>query len=149
MIPEQVWDAADIVEHQLFNGHPAGSGMPLAWAHAEYVKLLRSVQDGKVYDVPPQTVERYQNGHHTAGFEIWTEHAQRTWVTLGKALRMAFNEPATVHWSTDDAPEVTVSTAAPVLERHVMKWILPASWKNLLVRIEGQPARTVHLKSRA
>ncbi|MEO6923635.1 MAG: glycoside hydrolase family 15 protein, partial [Bryocella sp.] len=29
MIPEQVWDAKDIPERLLFNGHPSGSGMPL------------------------------------------------------------------------------------------------------------------------
>ena len=149
MIPEQVWDVADITEHKLFNGHPAGSGMPLAWAHAEYVKLLRSVKDGKVYDMPPQTVERYQKGRHCAGFEIWNEQTQRTWVTLGKALRMAFREPATVHWSTDDAPEVTVCTATPVLQLHIVKLILPASWKNLTVRIEGQQYQTVHLQSKS
>lgn len=50
MIPEQVWDADDIPEHMLFNGHPAGSGMPLVWAHAEYIKLLRSLHGGAVWD---------------------------------------------------------------------------------------------------
>src|SRR3954447_24998316 len=39
LLPEQVWDAADIPERELFNGKPAGSAMPLAWAHAEYLKL--------------------------------------------------------------------------------------------------------------
>ena len=149
MIPEQVWDAADIPEHQLFNGHPAGSGMPLAWAHAEYVKLLRSVKDGKVYDTPPQTVQRYQKQHCTGNFEIWTEQAQRTWVTLGKALRMDFDEPATLRWSTDDAPELMTSTAAPVLQRHSVTLILPTSWKTLVVRIEGQQSKTVCFQSRS
>jgi hypothetical protein len=46
MIPEQVWDADDIPEHSLFNGHPTGSGMPLAWAHAEYIRLLCSLHEG-------------------------------------------------------------------------------------------------------
>ena len=99
--------------------------------------------------MPPQTVERYQKGRHCAGFEIWNEQTQRTWVTLGKALRMAFREPATVHWSTDDAPEVTVCTATPVLQLHIVKLILPASWKNLTVRIEGQQYQTVHLQSKS
>lgn len=148
MVPEQVWDAADIAEHQLFNGHPAGSGMPLAWAHAEYVKLLRSVKDGKVYDTPPQTVQRYQKERHTANFEIWTEHAQRTWVTQGKALRMDFNEAATVRWSTDGSPEQIASTAAPVLQRHIVTLTLPTSWKNLTVRIDGQQSHTRHLQVR-
>jgi glucoamylase len=60
LIPEQVWDAADIPERELFNGHPSGSAMPLVWAHAEYVKLLRSLKDGRVFDMLPQTVQRYQ-----------------------------------------------------------------------------------------
>ena len=33
--------------------------MPLVWAHAEYVKLRRSLRDGAVFDLPPQTVKRY------------------------------------------------------------------------------------------
>ena len=60
MLPEQVWDAPDIPEQELFFGQPSGSAMPLVWAHAEYVKLRRSLHDGRVFDMPPQTVERYQ-----------------------------------------------------------------------------------------
>lgn len=59
LLPEQVWDSADIPEHGLFLGRPTGSAMPLVWAHAEYVKLLRSLRDGRVFDMPPQTVQRY------------------------------------------------------------------------------------------
>ena len=51
MIPEQVWDEADIPERRLFFGRPSGSAMPLVWAHAEYIKLCRSLQDGKVYGI--------------------------------------------------------------------------------------------------
>jgi glucoamylase len=59
MLPEQIWDSGDLPKHGLLNGHPSGSGMPLVWAHAETVKLLRSLQDGKIWDMPPQTVKRY------------------------------------------------------------------------------------------
>ena len=59
LLPEQTWDAADIPERELYFGKPSGSAMPLVWAHAEYVKLLRSLRDGKVFDRPPQTVQRY------------------------------------------------------------------------------------------
>ncbi len=31
MIPEQVWNAADIPEQDLFHGRPTGSAMPLVW----------------------------------------------------------------------------------------------------------------------
>src|SRR5581483_885282 len=43
LIPEQVWDAPDVPERELYRGRPSGSAMPLAWAHAEHVKLLRSL----------------------------------------------------------------------------------------------------------
>jgi glucoamylase len=46
LIPEQVWDAADIPERELFCGRPAGSAMPLVWAHAETIPLFRDHQLG-------------------------------------------------------------------------------------------------------
>jgi glucoamylase len=59
LLPEQIWDADDVPERQLFRGRATGSAMPLVWAHAEYVKLLRSLRDGRVFDMPAQTVKRY------------------------------------------------------------------------------------------
>ena len=37
LLPEQIWDAADIPERELFAGRPSGSAMPLVWAHAEHL----------------------------------------------------------------------------------------------------------------
>ena len=42
LLPEQVWDEADKPAKFMFLGKPTGSAMPLMWAHAEYIKLLRS-----------------------------------------------------------------------------------------------------------
>ena len=36
-----------------------GSAVPLVWAHAEYLKLLRSAVDGKVFDRIDPVYERY------------------------------------------------------------------------------------------
>lgn len=58
LISEQVWDADPIPEKELFPGRPSGSARPLVWAHAEHVKLLRSLADGAVFDSPPQTRQR-------------------------------------------------------------------------------------------
>lgn len=99
MIPEQVWDADDIPERYLFNGHPSGSGMPLAWAHSEYIKLLRSLHDGGVWDRIPQTAERYLRRHRTASFQIWTPEQRRGWLTPGKDLRIDLPAPARLGWS--------------------------------------------------
>jgi glucoamylase len=99
MIPEQVWDAEDIPEHMLFNGHPAGSGMPLVWAHSEYIKLLRSIHEGKVWDLPPQTVQRYQVEKRTASFQIWTQVQKRGWLSPSKDLRVDLPVAACIRWT--------------------------------------------------
>ena len=59
LLPEQVWDEADKPPAFLALGKPTGSAMPLMWAHAEYIKLLRSASDRQVYDVIPEVRQRY------------------------------------------------------------------------------------------
>lgn len=53
LIPEQVWDAADIPARELFTGKPTFAACPLVWAHSEYIKLRRSLRDGRIFDQPP------------------------------------------------------------------------------------------------
>ena len=102
LIPEQVWDAEDIPNRGLHNGRPAGSAMPLVWAHAEYIKLVRSLHERKVFDMPPQPVARYQTNKTTSKFAPWRfNHKCRT-IPLGKILRIEVLAPATVHWSDDE-----------------------------------------------
>jgi glucoamylase len=75
--------------------------MPLVWAHAEYLKLLRSLRDGRVFDMPPQTVQRYLVEKTGAPFATWRfNHKCRT-MAAGKTLRVETPAPALVHWSTD------------------------------------------------
>lgn len=51
LIPEQVWDGVGTESaHGYVRGEGTDSATPLAWSHAEYVKLLRSVSDGQVWD---------------------------------------------------------------------------------------------------
>jgi len=59
ILPEQIWDSPDVKSAGMYFGQPAGSAMPLMWAHAEYVKLLHSVMDGRVFDLIPVVAERY------------------------------------------------------------------------------------------
>ena len=44
----------------LYFGKPTGAAMPLMWAHAEYIKLLRSTADGQVFDLIPEVADRYR-----------------------------------------------------------------------------------------
>jgi len=101
LIPEQVWDSEDIPERELFKGKPTGSACPLVWAHAEYVKLRRSMRERRVFDQPPQTVRRYLVEKRTAEFFLWLfNHKVRT-LPCGKKLRIGVLAPATVRWSDD------------------------------------------------
>lgn len=102
LISEQVWDSPDIPARELFLGHPSGSAMPLVWAHAEYLKLRRSLQDGRVFDLPPQCVARYLQRKTTSPFASWRfNHRLRT-LPSGNLLRVEVRTPAIVHWTDDD-----------------------------------------------
>lgn len=102
MLSEQVWDGPDIPDKELFFGKPSGSAMPLVWAHAEYVKLRRSLREGRVFDTPPQTVQRYQVKKTLSPYAIWRfNHKCRT-MASGKTLRVEVLATAKVHWSNDD-----------------------------------------------
>jgi glucoamylase len=119
LIPEQVWDAPDIPQRELFNGHPSGSGMPLVWAHAEYVKLARSLRDEVVFDMPPQTVERYQVQKTGSSLSAWRFNHVANHLLQGTSLRLGLLAPALVHWSTDNWKTVAdVKTADSGLGLH-------------------------------
>jgi glucoamylase len=101
MLPEQLWDAPDIPERELFFGRPSGSAMPLVWAHAEHLKLLRSLHQGRVFDMPPQPVQRYQVEGIGSPYAIWRFNHKCQRIPVGKTLRLEVLAPAIVHWSTD------------------------------------------------
>ena len=102
LIPEQVWDKPDIAERELFAGKGSGSACPLVWAHSEYIKLRRSLIDGKVFDQPPQTVERYLVQQKSAEYFNWRFNNKPRTMPCGKKLRILMAHPAMVHWSFDN-----------------------------------------------
>lgn len=101
LLPEQTWDAPDIPERELFFGRPAGSAMPLVWAHAEYLKLARSLADGRVFDTPPQTLERYVKGDTRSRLVQWRFNQKIRELPAGRTLRVETLAPAIVHWSAN------------------------------------------------
>jgi glucoamylase len=101
MIPEQIWDAPDIPGKELFYGRPSGSAMPLVWAHAEYLKLLRSLHEKRVFDMPPQTAERYQTKRTGSPLAFWRFNHKTHSFSAGRVLRIETLAEATVHWSDD------------------------------------------------
>lgn len=110
LLPEQVWDRHDIPERGLYLGRPSGSAMPLAWAHAEYIKLRRSLADGRVFDTPELTRRRYIEEKTGSPLVIWDLSHRRPEMPPGKILRIQTNAPARITWKTDRHDGGRVST---------------------------------------
>jgi glucoamylase len=102
MLPEQVWDEPDLPSSRMHLGKPTGSAMPLVWAHAEYIKLLRSAHDGQVFDCVPVVADRYLSSRGRKNLEIWKPIQQVKTVKTGETLRIQAPRPFRLHWSDDD-----------------------------------------------
>lgn len=130
LLPEQIWDEPDRPDTRMKFGCPTGSAMPLMWAHAEYIKLLRSVRDGCVFDLITEVANRYRvgnaNRHRSSrcqdqqvfpkaggespqslatsphkGIEIWKFNRQPTSIRQGDILRIQAGAEFRLRWSRD------------------------------------------------
>lgn len=101
MLPEQVWDADDIPSRGLFRGHPSGSAMPLVWAHAEFIKLARSIALGRPIDRPEPAWRRYQGVVPAATRASWRFSAPRASMRTGRTLRLEVLAPARARVTLD------------------------------------------------
>ena len=114
LLPEQVWDTADLPTAHMQLGRPTGAAMPLAWAHAEYLKLLRSIEDGRVFDAIPRVVERF--AHRSAPRprrEVWKFNRQPRTVRATDQLRVLAEAPFVLHSSNDDWASVEDLASRP------------------------------------
>jgi glucoamylase len=102
LISEQVWDCADIPERELYFGRPSGSAMPLVWAHAEHLKLQRSLRDGRLFDMPAQTVKRYLIETTVSPRLTWRFNHKLRSLPPGKILRVELMASAVIHWTSND-----------------------------------------------
>ncbi len=105
LLPEQVWDEADRPERSLRMGQPAGSAVPLVWAHAEYLKLMRSAADGKVFDRIDPVYERYSTAEgrrrRRKNLEIYSCNRPIQHIDAGKTLRILEESRFDVVWTSD------------------------------------------------
>ncbi len=69
MIPEQIWDQADVPKNidkqfvpELKFGEGTGSATPLAWSMAQFIRLAVNLQEGKNLDTPDIVYNRYVLG---------------------------------------------------------------------------------------
>ncbi len=124
MLPEQVWDSEDIAARGLFRGRATGSAMPLAWAHAEYIKLACSIAQGYPVDRPQALWARYRGRRPQALLWYWSPQAPLRSMPANARLAFCLPRPATIVWACDDAAEQSIATRALAMGVHLAR--LPA-----------------------
>jgi glucoamylase len=114
LLPEQVWDEPDRPRIHMHLGRPTGAAMPLMWAHAEYIKLLRSASDGQVFDRIPAVADRYLDEEKRYKLlEIWKPNRQPRTVRKGYILRVQATALFELQWTRDDWRTAQNTQATP------------------------------------
>ena len=112
LFPEQVWTnpTKDVVlpdgtSMSLNPGGPTGAAVPLVWAHAEYVKLVHSLEKGKVVDFIPEVAQRYITRQPAPGtrVEFWTFQRKDDPVKVrrGQVIRIPSDRPFQLRWTNN------------------------------------------------
>jgi len=114
LLPEQIWDGESMPRRLLYFGGPTGAALPLVWAHAEYIKLVRSTVDGRVFDRVEPVWRRYagRSGAASPPLEVWSEKRRVGAIRAGSALRVIAADPFVLEWRAGDgrAGETTAVT---------------------------------------
>ncbi len=116
LIPEQVWDAEPLGPFQ--PGKATGSAMPLAWAHAEFIKLASSRAAGQPVDRPAAVWARYGGVRPALGCAIWTPGAPLGRCAVHAGLWIVLSQPARLHLGFDgwdDAADLSTVECGPGL----------------------------------
>jgi glucoamylase len=94
-------------------GRPTGAAMPLVWAHAEYLKLLRSAVDGRVFERISIVEERYTGeDRHQGNPEIFKASRPLKAMKAGGTLRVVMENRFRIlstldNWANVDTQEST------------------------------------------
>ena len=86
----------------MYRGRPTTAAMPLMWEHAEYIKLLRSIQDGQVFDLIPEVASRYRNHSKRTAIEVWKPNRNVRSIKPGITLRVQAPAAFRLRWSIDE-----------------------------------------------
>jgi glucoamylase len=102
LLPEQVWALPDLPRAHMTFGRPTGGAMPLVWAHAEYIQLVRSATDGQVFGLISEVADRYRNRRPSPPLEIWKFNRQVRSIPTGGILRIQAASPFRLRWTCDE-----------------------------------------------
>lgn len=109
MLPEQVWDGADLAERGLQAGRPTGSAAPLGWAHAEYLKLLTAFATSRIPDCLDIVRDRYALRPPLSPAVIWSDRHRVAHVPEGRPVRIQLQRQGDVIWSADEGASSSVA----------------------------------------
>jgi len=84
------------------------------WAHAEYLKLLRSATDGRVFDRVDAVAERYATPRARGTLEVWRHDRQVARLEAKRRLRVESTEIFELRWSSDGWKSVQTTQATSV-----------------------------------
>lgn len=102
MFPEQIWDADNIPEKRLQKGKGTGSATPLVWAHAEYIKALRTIKDAWGCDLVDEVKARYVDKLTKLKMTAWKKSKLITTALSDETVRIICFEPANLLWTSDN-----------------------------------------------
>ena len=83
-------------------GRSTGGAMPLVWAHAEYIQLVRSTTDGQVFSLISEVADRYRSRRTAPPLEIWKFNRQVRSLPAGGILRIQAASPFRLRWTRDE-----------------------------------------------
>ncbi|MDX1520770.1 MAG: glycoside hydrolase family 15 protein, partial [Anaerolineae bacterium] len=87
MLPEQVWDGVGSNSAYNFTtGEGTNSATPLAWTHAEYIKLVKSLTDKNVWDSYSIVSDRYSTGFQSTYAQLYFRGTPNGWGTTAMDL---------------------------------------------------------------
>jgi glucoamylase len=118
LLPEQVWSLADRPKAHMHLGRPTGGAMPLPWTHAEYIKLVRSARDGRVFDLITAVADRYRNGRNAPPREIWKFNRQVRSMPAGGVLRIQAAGSFRLRWTADEWTHAEDTASTPIGTGH-------------------------------
>lgn len=138
MLPEQVWDAAALPGRNLQTGRATGSAMPLAWTHAEYIKLACSIAEGRPVDRPESSWLRYRGKRPDARVWFWQPQVPLTQIPAGVRLGFCLPRPAIIRWSVDGSPDQLLETQALPPGMHIARLpLLDKQARTIEFRLQG------------
>lgn len=129
MLTEQLWDVGDLPDKRMRSGQPTGSAMPLCWAHAEYISLVRSFHDNVCYDRVEPAFRRYVKDRIESSYEIWSFRHQIKHMPQGKILRLILSDNADIVWTSDHW--IHTGTIHPMRNKLLNLWYADLPSKDL------------------